>query len=102
MKNKIMNFVGFTRIIFLIKGINVATLALGSRPRQGFTRLRSKKETGSVRGCEGMNPHNSKGFHFGSWSLDGLQNLQRTIAGVKTQWFEVFFISLESSWNVKV
>jgi hypothetical protein len=50
----------------------VATLALGSRPRQGFARLQAKKKTGnhththgSVRGCEGMNPHTPKGFHFG-------------------------------------
>jgi hypothetical protein len=40
--------------------------------------------------------------HFGSWSLDGLLNLQKVIAGVKTHRIEEFFISLESSWNVDV
>jgi len=50
----------------------------------------------SVRRCEGMNPHTPREFHFGSWSPGGLLNLQRAIAGVKTQWLEEFFISLES------
>jgi hypothetical protein len=44
-----------------------------------------------------MNLHTSKEFHFGSWSPSGLSNLQRAIAGVKTQWLEEFFISMESS-----
>jgi len=52
---------------------------------------------GSVRRCEGMNLHTSKEFHFRSWSPDGLLNLQRAIAGIKTQWLEEFFISMESS-----
>jgi hypothetical protein len=51
---------------------------------------------------EGMNPHTPREFYFGSWSLGGLSNLQRAIAGVKTQWFEEFFISLESSWSLDV
>jgi hypothetical protein len=41
-------------------------------------------------------------FNFGSWSPGGLPNFQRVILGVKTQWFEVFFIPLEISWNVNV
>jgi hypothetical protein len=49
-----------------------------------------------------MNPHTPKGFHFGSWSPDGLSNLEKTIAGVKTQWLEAFLISLERSWNIEV
>ncbi len=39
----------------------VVTLALGSRPRQGLARLRAKKEAGSERKCERMNPHTPKG-----------------------------------------
>jgi len=57
---------------------------------------------GSVRRCEGMNPHTPREFHFGSWSPGGLLNLQRAIAGVKTQWHEDSFISLESYWNVNI
>jgi hypothetical protein len=49
-----------------------------------------------------MNPHTPREFHFGSWSLGGLLNLQRLIAGVKTQWFEELFISMESYWNVDI
>ncbi len=40
--------------------------------------------------------HSQRSFHFGNWSPNGLQNVQRVIAMVKTQWFEEFFISLES------
>jgi hypothetical protein len=40
--------------------------------------------------------------HFGSWSPDGLLNLQRAIAGVTTHSIEKFFISLKNSWNVDV
>jgi len=56
----------------------------------------------NVRRCEGMNPHTPKEFHLGIWSLGGLPNFQRAIAGVKTQWLEEFFKSLESSWNVDI
>jgi hypothetical protein len=31
-------------------------------------------------------------FNFGSWSFDGLLNLQKAISGVKTQWLEESFI----------
>jgi hypothetical protein len=41
-------------------------------------------------------------FHFGSWNPSGLSNLQRAIAGVKTQGFEEFFILMESSWNIDI
>ncbi len=34
-------------------------------------------------------------FHFGSWSPDGLLNLQREISGVKTHWTKELFISLK-------
>jgi hypothetical protein len=49
-----------------------------------------------------MNPHTPREFHFGSWSSDELPNLQRAIARVKTQWFEDFFISMESFWNLDI
>jgi hypothetical protein len=38
--------------------------------------------------CEGMNPHSKVGSHFGSWSFDGLSNIQRAISGVITHWIE--------------
>jgi hypothetical protein len=47
--------------------------------------------------CEGMNPHTSKGaFHFGNWNPNGLPNFHRAISGVKTQFIEELFISLQS------
>jgi hypothetical protein len=55
-----------------------------------------RKKPGSEGKCEGMNPHTPKGAStLGVWSLDGLLNLQRAIARVKTQWIEDLFISLE-------
>jgi hypothetical protein len=57
----------------------------------------------SVRECEGMNTHTpQESSHFGSWTPDGLPNLQKVIVGVKTHWIEELFISLESSWNIDV
>jgi hypothetical protein len=47
-------------------------------------------------------PHSQVNSHFGSWSIDGLSNFQRTITRVKIHWIYDFFISLESSWNVDV
>jgi hypothetical protein len=49
-----------------------------------------------------MNPHTLRELHFESWTLDGLLNLQRVIARVKTQWLEKFFISMEISWNLNI
>jgi len=40
--------------------------------------------------------------HFGNWSLDGLPNFQKAIAGVKADWIKEFLISLKISWNVDV
>jgi len=54
----------------------VATLALGSRPRQGLARLWAKRKPGGEGRCEGMNLHTPKGAStLGIWSLDGLPNL---------------------------
>jgi hypothetical protein len=86
----------------IFKG-HVATLALGSWPRQGLTRLRAKRRPGSEGKCEGMNLHSPKGAStLGVWRPSGLPNFQRAIARVKTQWIEEFFISLKSYWNVDV
>jgi hypothetical protein len=83
-------------------GPNVATLALGSRPRKGPARTRAKKEAGFVGKCENEHSHSQMSFHFGSWSPGGLSNLQNVITGVKTHCIEEFFISLESYWNINV
>jgi hypothetical protein len=53
----------------------VATLALGSWPRQGFARLWAKREAREWRKVWGNEPSHSQGsFHFGSWSFGGLPN----------------------------
>jgi len=108
--------------MLVVRRITVATLALGSRPRQrelqgcgpkGSPGTKAKGSPGvkargspgitshtprSVRKCEGVNPHTPKAnSHFGRWSPGRLPKLQRAIAGVKPQWIVAFFISLESS-----
>jgi hypothetical protein len=89
----------------------VATLALGSRPRQkGVARVRAQgkpksriKDSREWRRVWGREPSHSQGnSHFGRWSPGGLPKLQRKIWGVKSQWFMALFISLESSWSVDV
>jgi len=40
--------------------------------------------------------HSQMSSHFGSWSLDGLPNLQKAIARVKTHLIREFLIPLES------
>jgi hypothetical protein len=72
---------------------DVATLALGLRPKQGSqTRSLGVKE--SVREWTFTLLR-----ELPLWELesDGLTNLQRAIARVKTQWIEDFSIPLESS-----
>jgi hypothetical protein len=77
---------------------------------KGVTRLRAKRKPGShitysweCKKVWGSEPSHSQGnSHFGRWSPGGLPKFQREISGVKTQWLETFFISLESSWNVDV
>jgi hypothetical protein len=64
----------------------VATLALGSRPNQGFAKVWAKSELGSHISCS----RECKSSHFGSWSLNGLLNLQRAILGVKNHWWKFF------------
>jgi hypothetical protein len=86
---------------------------LGLQVRQGLMKTWAKSEarkvhfmflgvceSGKVRGNEP--PHSQMSSHFGTWSFDGLLNLQKVIVGVKTHWIEKFIISLESSWNLDV
>jgi hypothetical protein len=57
---------------------DVITLALGSRPRQGFARVRGKRETGSVGECEDEHSHSQVNSHFGElesrWTLETSEN----------------------------
>jgi len=65
----------------------VATLALSSRPKQELARVRVENEVEShfscPRECKKMwrneSTHSQMGSHFGSWSSNGLPNLQRVI-----------------------
>jgi hypothetical protein len=74
----------------------VVTLALGLRPRQKGLKGAGQEE------CEKEDSHSQVNSFFGSWSPDGLPNLQREIAKVKTPYIEEFFISLEIYWSVDV
>jgi hypothetical protein len=74
----------------------VATLALGSRPRQGLARARAKRKPKNVGECDNGHSQSQLSSHFGSWSPNGLPNLHRIITGVKTHRIEDFFISLEN------
>jgi hypothetical protein len=49
-----------------------------------------------------MNPTLPTELPLWEWSPDGLLNLQKIIARVKTHWIEKVLISLESSWNVDI
>ncbi len=79
----------------------VATLALGSRPRQGFTRLRAKREAGSCttysRECEkvwGNEPSHPKGVPL--WKLESKWTLEFSKGNCRGQnsmaWW-VFYIN---------
>jgi hypothetical protein len=83
-------------LIIFHRKLIVETLALGLRPKQGLARLRAKRKPKSQGKCEGMNPHTPKrASTLGAWSFGGFSNLQRVIAGVKTQWIKEFLILLE-------
>jgi hypothetical protein len=74
----------------------IATLTLGSQPRQGLARLRAKRKLRIEGKCEGMNPHTPKrASTLGVWSPGGLLNFQKAIARVKNQSIKKFFISLK-------
>jgi hypothetical protein len=68
------------------------SLGLATKAKR-VTRARAKR---NVRECEDEDSHSQVGSHFGSWSLGGLLNLQRTIEEVKTFALKSFFISFES------
>ncbi len=40
--------------------------------------------------------------HFGTWSPNGLLNLQKAIIEVKINWIKEFLVLLKRSWNVDV
>jgi hypothetical protein len=69
----------------------IATLALGSQSRQKLTKVWAKSEPGSHILCsqeckrmQGNEPsHFQMSSHFGSWSPNGLPNLQKAITRVK-------------------
>jgi hypothetical protein len=92
------------------QSLNVATLALGSRPRQrgckGAGQREARESHQGLRECRkawGSEPSHSQGnSRFGRWSPSGLLKLQRPIWGVKSQWLVALFISIESSWSVDV
>jgi hypothetical protein len=73
----------------------VATLALGSRPRQGLVKVRAKREAMSVGECENKHSHSQMNSHVGSWSPGGLPKFQRVISKGQTPHLEELFISLE-------
>jgi len=91
--------------------VYVATLALGSQPRQGLARVQAKKKAweshlfhapGSVGECEGMNPHPPKwapilgiGVPMDSKFSDNNRKGQNPL-----DW--EFLISLKISWKVDV
>jgi hypothetical protein len=69
---------------------SVATLALGSRPRQGLTKVRAKSESGShiscfgnARECEGMNP--TLPSEFPLWELESQWTLKFSKGDCKGQ-----------------
>jgi len=85
---------------------NVATLILGSWPRQGLVKVRAKSEAWSHVSCSwecgrmwwNEPPHSQVSSHFGScshfasWSLDGLPNFQKVITRVDSLDWRVFYI----------
>jgi hypothetical protein len=58
---------------------------------------------GSVRKCEGVNPHTLEATPtLGDGLPMDSRNFKERFQGVKTQWLVTFIISLEISWNVDV
>jgi hypothetical protein len=71
--------------------MGVATLALGSRPRQRLTRARAKR---SVKECEDEDSHSQVSFHFGE--SESRWTPKPSESDCKGQKTSHFFISLES------
>jgi hypothetical protein len=65
----------------------VVTLTKAKACKRREPRMKLEKShimlLGSVRECEGMNPHSQVGTHFGSLSPNGFPNFQRAIVGFK-------------------
>jgi hypothetical protein len=89
----------------------VATLALGSQPKQGVARLRAKRKTRESHHMLPGVPKNVKEWTFtlpsetpmlGVGVSNELPNIQSKIAGVKTHCLEEFSISLKKYWSVNV
>jgi hypothetical protein len=60
---------------WMSRATGVATVALGSRPRQGLARLRAKREAWEWRKVWGNEPsHSQRSFHFGSWTPECSEN----------------------------
>ncbi len=67
----------------------IATLALSSRLTQGLVKVWAKSEAQESHFMlSGVWEHSQMNSHFGSWSFDGLPNLQKMITGVKTHWLK--------------
>jgi hypothetical protein len=80
---------------------DVATLALGSRPRQGVARLRAKRETqeslhmlSGVQRVWGNEPsHSQVNSHVGSWSLERTPEfLERDCKGQNSSPWKILYI----------
>jgi hypothetical protein len=56
-------------LFVILRYYSVATLALGSRPRQNLARAWAKRE---VEECENEHSHSQMNSHAGSWSPCGL------------------------------
>jgi hypothetical protein len=68
--------------------------------QEGSPRVTSRAP-GSAKEWEGMNLHTPKWIPIVKVGVSNeLPNFQRVITRVKTHWFEEFFISLESYWNL--
>ncbi len=79
----------------------VATLALGSQPKQRGYKVAGQEGGWECKECEEMNLHTPKWTPIMKVGIpNGLPNLQSAIARVKTHWFEKFFISLKSYWTI--
>jgi len=93
----ILGTIGYYEMYNITLTYFVVTLALGSRPKQGFARLRAKREAREWKKVWGNEPsHSQKSFHFGSWSPGGLPNVQRAISRVKNQWLKEFFYTIRN------
>jgi hypothetical protein len=95
--------------LFIINSIVVATLALGSWPRQGWQGFATVRNSAGQKRSPGvwesvrMNTHTPKWTPIlGIESPGGLLKLQKVISKAKTPRLEELFISLEIYWSLDV